>query len=130
MGHRHRAGAAAVIVSVSLPWPSAVLSPNARAHFMRKASAIKKARSEAALMTRAAKPAPVPAEGPLRVCILATPSAHRTRDADNMVARLKAALDGIAQGLGVDDSRFVVWPVQWAEPKRPGGVVVTVEAMP
>jgi hypothetical protein len=42
----------------------------------------------------------------LRVSIIARPKDNRARDEDNLQASLKAALDGVAAALGVDDSRF------------------------
>ncbi len=51
----------------------------------------------------------------------------RKRDADNMLAASKALLDGMAEALGVDDSRFRPVLVDWI-PGRPkvGALVVAV----
>lgn len=120
-----------MIVSVRLPWPSAVLSPNARpSHWAVLRKAQKLSRATAWALTKAAKPAPVAAEGLLKVCIMATPPVNRAHDRDNMLGRLKAPLDGIAAALRVDDARFVFWPLAFGPARRPGSVVITVEAMP
>ena len=51
----------------------------------------------------------------------------RKRDADNMLAASKALLDGVAQALGVDDTRFKPILVDWVEgEKRVGALVVAV----
>ena len=52
------------------------------------------------------------------------PPDRRRRDKDNLVACMKAAIDGLADALGVDDSRFTY---VYAYPEEIGGrVVVTV----
>jgi crossover junction endodeoxyribonuclease RusA len=48
----------------------------------------------------------LPEGAPLRVMLRVYPPDKRRRDWDNIVASLKSGLDGIADALGVDDSRF------------------------
>jgi Holliday junction resolvase RusA-like endonuclease len=63
--------------------------------------------------------------GPVAVKIVFHPAVDRNRDLDNMQASQKAALDGIALALGVDDSIFC--PVSEIGSKRkPACVVVTL----
>lgn len=50
----------------------------------------------------------------------------RSRDEDNLVARMKAAIDGVADGLGVNDSRFKLASPEFGQPSKPGHVVVEV----
>lgn len=51
---------------------------------------------------------------------------RRRRDADNLLAACKPALDGIAAALGVDDSRFKPIHVDWAIGEKPGAVIVSI----
>jgi crossover junction endodeoxyribonuclease RusA len=54
------------------------------------------------------------------------PPDKRKRDLDNLLARMKAGLDGLADALGVDDTIFRP-AVEWGEVRPRGGVVVTLE---
>jgi crossover junction endodeoxyribonuclease RusA len=48
----------------------------------------------------------LPEGAPLRVTLRVYPPDKRRRDWDNVIASLKSGLDGIADALGIDDSRF------------------------
>tara|TARA_R110000868_G_scaffold211993_2_gene462013 strand:- start:1464 stop:1850 length:387 start_codon:yes stop_codon:yes gene_type:complete len=50
----------------------------------------------------------------------------RKRDIDNMLAASKALLDGMAQALGVDDSRFKPILVDWVQGPKGGGLIAAV----
>lgn len=100
---------------VTLPYPEKVLSPNARAHWAVIARAKKKAREAASWATisaagSTANLAPYAAQERLAVGIKFYPPDNRRRDVDNALASLKAALDGIADAMGMDDSRFIIVP--------------------
>jgi crossover junction endodeoxyribonuclease RusA len=58
------------------------------------------------------------------------PPSRRRHDVDNCVAATKAGLDGIADALGVDDSRFDIAAPRIVDPVRYGEVRVKVEQMP
>lgn len=98
-----------LLVTVSLP-PKA-LSPNARPHWAAKAAAVKKHKAEAEMLARHAL-THQHAKLPVRGFLLVKPTFYyrvaRNRDRDNLQASLKAALDGIASALDIDDSRFLV----------------------
>ena len=51
------------------------------------------------------------------VVVSITPTIYRPisrrRDADNFWAGMKSALDGVANALEVDDSRFALMPINW-----------------
>ena len=51
----------------------------------------------------------------------------RGRDADNFWAGMKSALDGLANALGVDDSRFALMPITWE--KGEDRTVLRIEVM-
>jgi hypothetical protein len=63
--------------------------------------------------------------GPVSVQYTFNPRVDRGRDDDNAVARMKAARDGIALALGIDDKHFTTQPVIWGD-KRDGTVIVTL----
>jgi crossover junction endodeoxyribonuclease RusA len=88
-----------------LPWPSKDLSPNARVHWSKKSKAAKAYRAACHILCRASG-IKAPA-GRLLVALEFIPPDKRRRDLDNLLASTKNALDGIADALGVDDSRFV-----------------------
>lgn len=86
--------------TVTLPWPSKVLSPNARVHWTQKSRAVKRAREVAFWLTREAKPTVLP--GP-NVKITFHPPDKKLRDKDNMIGSFKSFQDGIADAIGIDD---------------------------
>lgn len=94
------------MITIHLSWPHKDLSPNARKRFQHTAALKKTARREGKLLALSYRKE-VPAGGRLYLRITACPPDRRKRDRDNVMASLKAHLDGIADGLGVDDSRFV-----------------------
>ncbi len=65
-------------------------------------------------------------EGKLHLWITFFPPDKRRYDDDNIFARFKAARDGIADGLGVDDSRFVSHPLLSDKIKKGGQVHVRI----
>lgn len=92
---------------IILPWPDKVLSPNSRVHWSKKAKATKSARTHAGWATKAAK-LPIEGEGHIDLHIIFMPPDKRRRDTDNMISSIKGVIDGVADGLGVNDSRFVL----------------------
>jgi hypothetical protein len=108
-------------------WPSSNLSPNGRPNRWQKAKSNRQAKNEGFVATLAAKPVGFQfGPGPLKVTIHAEPPVARTRDADNVVASAKGFLDGVAFGLGVNDSRFEAPVVVWLAPKKPGQLIFEV----
>lgn len=112
--------------SVVLPWPPKELSPNARIHFRTKAAAVKSYRESAYWLTTATKMA-APADGGIALRFDFYPPDKRRRDLDNMLAAIKAGVDGIADAMGVDDQRFGFWLSREA-PVKGGKIVVSVMA--
>lgn len=94
---------------ISLPWPPMDVSPNARVHWSKKSKAAKAYRKECwALVKQAGLTAPK--DGPLHLWLDFYPPCKRKRDVDNCIASFKSGSDGIADALGVDDSRFIFHP--------------------
>jgi crossover junction endodeoxyribonuclease RusA len=92
--------------SIALPWPAAALSPNARPHWAAKARAVKEARMLAGWMVRTAVQQRAKDWPHVNVAMTFCPPDNRRRDLDNIIASHKAATDGIADALGIDDSLF------------------------
>lgn len=107
-------------------WPPRALSPNARVHWSKRSSMAKKYRMHARAATKIHVKA-VP-EGRLELRLAFYPPDLRRRDDDNLIAAFKAARDGIADALGIDDRMFVTVPSYCdPDPKRLGFVEVTLE---
>ncbi len=109
---------------VVLPWPSPKLSPNARIHWAARAKYVKAARLHSFAATRAVfgrKPGWDAAKLDIEFC----PPDRRRRDRDNLIASMKAATDGIADALGIDDSKFIP-TYRIGEPIKGGAVRVTI----
>lgn len=115
------------VIYISLPLPSKKLSPNTRTHWAAKSKATAKARSDATVVARIAKPASCPWEAAEVRCVFTFP-VRRARDKDNLLAWLKAYFDGIASaGVVFNDSAFRHLPVEEAEPnKAAAGVVIEI----
>ena len=106
-------------------WPSPTLNPNSRANRWDLAKARRKARADGFIATLAAlagNPWKMP-QGRVKLTIHAHPPVRRRRDDDNLTASAKPYRDGIAQRLGIDDSRFDAQPVHWHEPAPPRGAL-------
>lgn len=112
------------MMTVTLGWPSPNLSPNARPHWATLSRAKKSARLEGRFAARAAGTFPAASSVAIQVTFI-PPNAIR-RDADNMLASIKAHLDGIADAIGIDDSRWTWAAPIIAKPEKPGRVVVTI----
>ena len=104
---------------LTLPWPPADLSPNARGHWSKLARAKKAYRAACAWTAKEQGARKVEADA-LAVRITFVPPDRRARDTDNMLASIKAGLDGLADVLGVDDSR---WTLTIARADEVGGMV-------
>lgn len=114
-----------IIGPIDLPWPDKVLSPNARTHWARKAKATKLARALAGWMVTEAMGPIKPSWERAKLAVEFCPPDRRRRDRDNLIASLKAATDGIADAIGIDDARFIV-TYSIGEPCKPGVVRVTI----
>jgi crossover junction endodeoxyribonuclease RusA len=111
---------------IALPWPSRTLSPNARVHWGKKASAVKKYRHAGFWAAKEKGIPPLGEEINLRITFI--PPTTRARDEDNFIASIKSGLDGIAQAWGVDDSRFRIKEHSFGKAQKPGCVIVEVVA--
>ncbi len=119
-------------LTVTLPWPDRRLSPNARAHWGGKAQATKQARTMARyamfeqgvdLWAFIRNLSDIPAL-PIPITWTFHSPTWRTYDRDNCIASCKAYQDGLADALGINDSRFE--PTYKMGDVAPGGQVVVV----
>lgn len=115
-------------VSIELPWPAKELHPNGRSHYMAKAREAKKARSNAHKSALAAgiRLGDFDIPQALRVTVTFMPKTRNAFDLDNALAALKSSLDGIADAIGVDDSKWHI-ALRKEEPVKGGLVRIELE---
>ncbi|WP_434733744.1 endonuclease [Rhizobium sp. YTUHZ044] len=94
-----------MMAEIFLPWPDRRLSPNARGHWASLARAKKSAKNAAYYTTLEAGIGKIEADS-LNVRYSFFPPSRRAYDLDNLVASMKAAADGIALAIGIDDSKW------------------------
>ncbi|MEY5098078.1 MAG: hypothetical protein RJA36_797 [Pseudomonadota bacterium] len=96
------------MVRVVLPWPSNALSPNARhGHWAQQRSAQKRYRDTCYLSVLEQRVRLPRGVDRFDVLLQFLPPDARRYDRDNLVARMKAGLDGVARAWDIDDVRFV-----------------------
>lgn len=117
------------MLTFTFGWPNRLLSPNVPGHWAKKAAAKKAYRTACKRIveeTEGSMP-PIPPDGAVRVSMRFFPPSRRRMDLDNALASMKAGLDGLADGLGCDDSLFRP-SADWGE-KVGGFVEITVEVI-
>lgn len=92
-------------MTLTLPWPPRELSPNARTHWAKLAKA-KRTYREACAWTAKEQGAERINADVLHLTLTFYAPTRRAFDLDNALASLKSGLDGLADVLGVDDSRW------------------------
>lgn len=110
-----------------LPWPSKDLSPNGRVHWAVKAKAAAAARAAGhlAVLEAGLRKERLPA-GRLHLWVDFYPPTRRKYDDDNLLSMFKQYRDGIADGLRIDDSRFISHPYVKDETRKGGEVRVRI----
>lgn len=113
------------MIVVELPFPPAALSGHANGNGRwRKVALTKEWREMAARLTREVGVIELPAKGDIPMhWHFVMPD--RRSDRSNAFRRVKAAEDGIADALGVNDRRFLP-SISFGGPEKPGKVVVTI----
>ncbi len=119
------------MIVIDLPWPAKELHPNARVHWAKKAKAAKQARNDGAWCALASGVRTHDFMGldSLNVSIVFLPPDNRRRDTDGMISSAKSYFDGIADVVGVDDSKWVFTGIKRGEPKKPGIVRVEISSV-
>lgn len=93
------------MLTINLPWPPVGLSPNARNHWTTTAR-LKKSYRKACAMAAMEQGARRLLASRLEVHLRFVPPNRRARDWDNLLSSMKAGLDGLADVLQVDDSKW------------------------
>lgn len=116
------------MLRVELDFPSAELFPNRRngKHWATVHKAKTKARETAYWKTKACR-RPNLGAGEVELMIIFEMPDRRHRDADNCLAAAKAALDGFASALGVDDKRFNPITIVRRFSVKPGKMIVDIK---
>lgn len=107
---------------IELPWPPASLSGHCSTHYRVMRPIIAKHRLWAFQATKALGYAP-PEQGDIPVSVVFYPPDNRS-DRINYWNRMKPYFDGIAEGMGVNDKRFVPVGYHIGEVVKGGKVVV------
>jgi len=119
------------VLVVELDWPHRDLSPNSRKHWANKAKKAKLARQAAFLLTKqrlAQIHLTIARESKqLQIGLAFYPKDKRHYDLDNLIARMKSSLDGIADALCVNDRKFGYGQITLEAAQKPGKVIVTVQ---
>lgn len=111
-------------IYINVPWPDKRLSPNARVHHMALAKVKKQYRADCALIATYGR---VALSGmPLSLHLDFHPPDARRRDRDNLLASMKAGIDGVCDALGIDDSAFDPVSVSLKSPVKGGQVVLRI----
>lgn len=120
---------------VELPYPSAALSQNARGAWQRHYSEQQRAKMDGYLaaleaMNKCAYELPRGSGVTWAVTVRFYPPDHRRRDVHNAFGALKHYVDGIAEAMQVDDSRFAMWTIEpFGDAACPGSAVLMFEEM-
>lgn len=111
------------MIVLELPWPHKDLSPNARVHFMALSRAKKKYRTDCRYLALAAK---ATAQGPQTLAFTFHPPHNRKYDRDNLIASMKAGIDGLADALKINDSDFHLGAIEIGAQAQGGKVRVFI----
>lgn len=121
------------MLQIIVPFPDSCLLPNRRnGQHWRATQAAKLEAHDAgkiAALQAAFGMEPLPPRN-VDVTIVFTPPDRRKRDVDGMLSALKPTLDGIAEGLGIDDSQFNPIHIHRGEPINGGRVTVIIDDLP
>lgn len=112
------------MITLVMPWPSPKLSPNARVHWAVLAREKKAYRQACGWQAKAQGALPIKANK-LEVAFTFYPPTKRRIDLDNCIASIKSGIDGIADVIGVDDSK---WRMAFEMAPHIGGMIkVTIK---
>ena len=111
---------------IEFPWPGKDLSPNARVHRMTRAAVIRNARGGAYYIARTLLPVGKRWSDKCHLEIEFRPPDRRKRDLDNMLASIKATLDGLSDAMGIDDSGWTLTLTR-GELVKGGAVIITIQ---
>lgn len=118
-------------ITVILSWPSHKLSPNRRQDWHARAAAVRQARMDAGWQTLAQAPnAKLPDGADLRLSFVFCPPTARKYDLDNLEARMKAPVDGLADVLNFNDHQIKRKESSFGEQQPGGRVELRLDVLP
>lgn len=97
-------------LKVTIQWPPRELNPNTHCHWRVKAKTGKNYKRDVFYLCKLAGFTKLDNYEKLHVWLDFFPPSNHKIDQDNALASCKHMLDGIAEALGVDDSKFVLHP--------------------
>lgn len=109
---------------IQLPFPDRVLNPNKHISHWAKHKPRQLARQAAFYLAKETGQTLEPAQY-YRFQLIFYPPDRAHRDLDNLLASMKSALDGLCQGLGINDRMIKPVP-EWGPVTRPGKVEVRI----
>ena len=117
------------MIRIELPWPPRVLHPNSRVHWAQRARAAKAMRQAAAYCTLAAGIRRNDPDIPqaIKATITFYPPNRHKHDVDGCLSAAKSLIDGVAEVIGVDDSKWKIVPLK-ADPIKGGVVKIELES--
>ena len=119
-------------ITLELSWPPSQLSPNKRLHWSKVAKAKKSYRHSCYVETLELLKQPrnqaALSDGNLVLELTFIRPDRRSYDRDNLIARMKAGIDGACDALGIDDKRFatVIANVDPSQVAKPGLVILKI----
>ena len=116
------------LLELSFPWPVPALFPNAarKQHWHTLRETARTLRQVAFAETWNSKNGWTRGGGPWQLTLTFCPPDRRRRDLDGCLSAIKAAIDGMAEALNIDDADF--WPItlDWGPVCKGGQVRVKV----
>lgn len=111
---------------IDLIWPPRVLHPNSRPHWAAKAKAVRSYREYAEVMAMASH-LKIDGTKKLHLHAIFYPPSKRRFDVDGLLSSIKAGIDGISDGLGINDYAFRSASIEIGDPIKGGGVRIEIK---
>lgn len=115
-------------MSLKLPYPHSVLSPNSPKRHWRAKQPAKGAARETAFVMALEQRGALDGVGELSLTLRIHPPTRARRDLDNVFSAMKSALDGVCAGIGVDDAQIRRVTLEWGAVVKGGEVELTLAA--
>lgn len=116
-------------ITFQVPWPPPLLSPNARAHWAVVYRIKAKYRDACWATVKAQKVPELNADDMYRLTLRFVPPDRRSYDRDNLIARMKSGIDGIADALLLDDKAFTELTASVSADSVGGFVEVRIQSL-
>lgn len=114
------------MVEFTLPWPPAALSPNRQSHWAVKSKAKREYKEDCYYETFSLGIRGMFKDKNIPISFTFHPPTKRSYDADNLLARMKAGVDGMAAAWGLNDKCFHPITIEFGPIVKNGKVVVRI----